>query len=398
MKSKKIRFVTFTVISAVLLVFVYRMFFPTSYAFEVNGQAVQSPDFQLRHGQLYVPATYLENHLGIKIAWDPLPLTSSYSGQGVYYRDKVLTLMYHSIAPVAQKGSSSISTEDFKRQLELLKANNFHIITMDQYADFMLNNGKIPDNAVLLTFDDGYESFYTYAYPILREFGDTATNFVIVAAVDGRRAGAPKLTWDQMREMKQNGMSFYNHTYDSHHLVTVDDKGTQKPALAHPEYLPNLHRPETMQEYRNRIDNDLREADVELHSELGNTRNILCFPYGKYSLTTLEVAKAQGIDLLFTIGKGINTRYDHIAYRLDASKAGDTPEHLIARMKRGGRESENPETKGMLIVNDVYLPFNGPIPYMKGKELMIPLREFSLQTKVNMTISRKDRKVSLSWT
>ncbi|MFE4712997.1 polysaccharide deacetylase family protein [Paenibacillus sp. NPDC056722] len=396
MKSSKVKLLTLTVISAVLLVFLYRMIFPIQYSFLVEGKESPPPKFQLSHGELFVPASFLENSLGLKIKWDPLPQESTPTGKGIYYRDKVLTLMYHAISPEVQKGASSISTAEFRTQLELLKKNNFHIITMDQYADFMLKGGKIPDNAVLLTFDDGYESFYTYAYPLLKEFGDTATNFVIVGAVDGHVPGLPKLTWDQMREMKKSGMSFYNHTYDAHHMITVNSEGDQKPALAHLQFLPKENRVETVQEYRNRIDADLRHADNRLQTELGNTRNILCFPYGKYSLTALEVAQSQGINLFFTIGKGINTKFDRIGYRLDASKAGETPEHLIARMKRGGKESENAETKGLLMVNDIPLPFSGSVPKMKDNELMIPLREFSAATKVNMTLSNRDRKVTLS--
>jgi biofilm PGA synthesis lipoprotein PgaB len=397
MKMNRLKLVTLTVISAVLLVFLYRVFFPVQYSFEVEGQESPTPDFLLKSGELFVPASFLEKSLGMKISWDLLPKETSFTSKDVYYRNKIVTLMYHAISPQAQRSGSSISTTAFRQQLELLKKNHFHVITIDEYADFMLNKGKVPDNAVLLTFDDGYESFYTYAYPILKEMGDTATNFVIVSTIDSYKPGAPKLTWNQMREMKRAGMSFYNHTYDEHHMITVNREGDQKPALAHLQYLTPENRVETLQEYRDRVGTDLRKADNRLHAELGNSRNILCFPYGKYSLTTLEVAKSQGISLFFTISKGINTRYDHIGYRVDGSKPGEAPEHLIADMKQGGKEAADPETKGMLIVNNVSLPFSGSMPTMRGKELMIPLREFCAATKVNMRLSQKDHRVSLSW-
>jgi len=374
------------------------LFAPSSYRFVVNGSEVTKPAvLETRQKELYVPASFLKQNLGMDVTWTPDAQPAEPSAKGVYYTDRVQTLMYHDIWPKAQPGRSSITVADFRRQMELLKENGFHVITMDQYADFILNKGKIPDNAVLLTFDDGYETFYTYAYPILKEFGYTATNFLIVSSVDNpKKPGSPKLRWDQIKRMRQDGMSFYSHTYDQHYTVPVNAEGKQKPALMHSQYLPKEQRMETPEEYRDRITKDLTKAEERLKAELGNKRSILCFPYGKYSLTTLEAAKTTGIQLMFTTMEGIDTRADRISFRMNGSLAGEKPETLIERMKQGDKTLENKETKGFLVVNGFDLPLSGLVPEMKGTELMVPLREFCDAAHIGLTLDKRSRRIEIT--
>lgn len=371
----------------------------SSYRFFVNGSEVKKPSTETEQDELYVPASFLKESLGMEVNWTASAKNDTPPAKGVYYTDRVQTLMYHDIWPKDQPGRSSITVADFRKQMELLRDEGFHVISMDQYADFILNKGKVPDNAVLLTFDDGYETFYTYAYPILKEFGYTATNFLIVSGVDDpKKAGSPKLKWDQIRKMKQDGMSFYSHTYDQHITVAVDAKGSQKPALMHAQYLKKEKRMETAEEYRKRISDDLTKAEERLKAELGNKLSVLCFPYGKYSLTTLEVAKAAGIDFMFTTMEGIDTRADRIGYRMNGSKAGEKPETLIGRMKQGDRTLENKETRGILSVNGNDIPLSGLTPEMKDGELMVPLREFCNATRVGLVFDKKRQRIELTAT
>ncbi|WP_058302803.1 polysaccharide deacetylase family protein [Gorillibacterium timonense] len=368
-----------------------------SYQFSVDGVDIAKPKLETEHGELYVPASFLKQTLGLDVSWTPVAKQQEHSADGVYYSDRVLPLMYHDISLKEQPGRSSVTTADFRKQMELLRTEGFHVISMDEYVDFLLNKGKVPDNAVLITFDDGYETFYTYAYPILKEFGYPATNFLIVSGVDNPKlAGSPKLKWDQVRKMKQDGMSFYSHTYNQHITVPVDEKGSQKPALMHAQYLKKEKRMETPQEYRDRITKDLAKANERLKAELDNTRNILCFPYGKYSLTTLEVAKSLGIEVMFTTMEGIDTRSDLIGFRMNGSKAGEKPETLINRMKQGDKTLENRETKGILNVNGSALPLSGLEPEVKGDELMVPLREFCTVAKVGLVHDKKHKRIELT--
>ncbi len=250
----------------------------------------------------------------------------------VYYSDKVAVLMYHHLEETPSPGLSTLAVRDFDEQMRLLKENGFSILSMEQYAGYMLEGAPVPDNAVLLTFDDGYESFYAHAYPILRKYEFPAANFVIVAPIDDRsRPGIPKLTWEQMREMQAAGMRFYSHTYDSHRLGPIDSDGHEGAVLAHALYLSDQGRMETTAEYVRRIADDLALAERRLAEELPGARGIVAFPYGEYDQAgLLEVLRKLGIELTFTTFEGINTRSDRLGLRIDANRS---PSALIARLK-----------------------------------------------------------------
>jgi biofilm PGA synthesis lipoprotein PgaB len=257
----------------------------------------------------------------------------------VYYRDKVLVLMYHNVE-VHSNHERIITLNKLDQHLSSIKKHGFHMITMDQYLDFILQKKPVPDNAVMLTFDDGYRTFYTNVYPLLRKHGITATDFIVVSTIENpKHRGRTKLSWNQMREMKKAGMSFYNHTYASHAYELVDREGKRlaKPLLSHQIYLKHFNRMETEQEYENRIYNDLLKAEIRLREELGNTRGVLAFPYGSYSLTTLKIARKVGIEVTFTVIKGINTHIQLNGFRIDVGNQKVKTNDLIQMLKNGGK-------------------------------------------------------------
>lgn len=258
---------------------------------------------------------------------------------GVYYRDGVIVLMYHEVT-AAQVDPETLLVSKFKRQLSLMQANGFHWITMKQYTDFILHHAKIPDNAVLLTFDDGYESFYTSAYPVLKQYHAPATHFLIVNTVGNpKHPGIPKLTWDQVRLMHDHGIDFFDHTFDSHSYAYADKAHKfTKPMLEGPLYWQSEGRKETEQEFEARITADLSKAKTELHSQLGNSYDVLAFPYGAFSADTLGVCRKLGIEVTFTVKRGINHAGQLNGYRVNAGGTDNEPDEIVEYMKEGAPE------------------------------------------------------------
>ena len=93
---------------------------------------------------------------------------------------KLTILMYHSVNPTYH---NSVTPENFSKQLQYL-LSRFEEIGIDELIA-LLNSGEIPSrDSVVLTFDDGYEDNYQYAYPILKEYDCTATIFVCTGFVN----------------------------------------------------------------------------------------------------------------------------------------------------------------------------------------------------------------------
>ncbi|SEP12156.1 polysaccharide deacetylase family protein [Paenibacillus sp. OV219] len=259
-----------------------------------------------------------------------------------YYSNKVIVLMYHEVAAVP-KDDKALPLRKFEQQLSMMKADDFHWITMKQYEQFILHGAPVPDNAVLMTFDDGYESYYTDTYPVLKKYHVPATNFLIVNTIGNpHHIGIQKLNWQQVEEMHKSGYDFYNHTFDSHLYVAYDGTGKrQKPALASPMYLKAKHRKETAKEYRKRVTSDLAEANTILSQKLGiDEDKIVAFPYGAYNKQVLDICRKLGIHITFTVKSGINAGGQTNGYRVNAGGIDDNPDTLIQLMKQGGHSSE----------------------------------------------------------
>lgn len=287
--------------------------------------------------------------------------------KGIYYRDQVAVLMYHHLAEQPLSLYPGVLTAaQFEEQMQLLKQDGFHVITMEQYRQFLLENAPVPDNAVLLTFDDGYESFYKLAYPILHKYGFTAVNFIIVSDVDHPSPHqVPKLTWAQMREMKRAGMGFYNHTYNLHYYGIVDAEGGKRPAASALLYIPDENRQELNEEYYRRVTGDLARAERRLKEELGNTDSAIAFPYGSYNDRLLEACDSLGIRLKFNIGLGLSSRMTLNAPRINEGNRTLSPVLAIGQLKQMELQPE-------LTVNSVKVPLGGTKPQRVKGRIMIP--------------------------
>lgn len=93
---------------------------------------------------------------------------------------KLLIAMYHYTRDLKHSRYPDIKGLDvhlFRQQMEFFKTN-CNVVTMEQVIDAVKGNSTLPDNAILLTFDDGYIDNFTYAYPILEEFSFQGSFFI----------------------------------------------------------------------------------------------------------------------------------------------------------------------------------------------------------------------------
>lgn len=130
--------------------------------------------------------------------------------------------MYHRIVPKSEAGNSlaamMIEPELFRSQLGELHRGGWRTITLDRLAAAMRHGTRVPPRTFAITFDDGWDDGYRHALPIMREFGYTATFFVI-----SNRIGSPGfLSKRQLLGLEATGNEIGNHTMDHASLSTLD--------------------------------------------------------------------------------------------------------------------------------------------------------------------------------
>jgi len=133
--------------------------------------------------------------------------------------DCVPILAYHSISdnlfgyshPYYQINTAP---EVFRQQMCWLRAAGYqtmHLRDLPRYSSPSGDGGK----KIVLTFDDGYRDFLTEAWPVMQQCGFSATIFLVTDRIqqESRRLeGADYLTWQDLRELHDQGVSFGSHT------------------------------------------------------------------------------------------------------------------------------------------------------------------------------------------
>lgn len=149
---------------------------------------------------------------------------------------KIPILTYHSID---DSGSIiSVSPAKFRRQMELLKEVAYKTISLKEIVEHIRNRKVFPKKSIAITFDDGFKNVYYEAFPILKEFGFTATIFLVTGDCgkknrwDSHSRNIPNidlLCWDEIIEMSDKGMDFGAHTMSHSNLSGLSiEKATEE--------------------------------------------------------------------------------------------------------------------------------------------------------------------------
>jgi biofilm PGA synthesis lipoprotein PgaB len=226
-------------------------------------------------------------------------------------------LCYHDIKDEVdgnlEKETTLLSTKHLASHLNWLSEHGYHPISVDDILAAQQGVKPLPTKPVLLTFDDGYQSFYTHVYPLLKLFNYPA----VVALVGSWLDAAPNAMVDygdepmprsmflstaQIKEMAQSGhIEFASHSYNLHRGIPMNPYGNTAPAAITHQYDANNKRYESSTAYIARITDDLKRNSDYIEQITGKRPRIMTWPYGRYNQTTLDIAKKLGMPITFSL-------------------------------------------------------------------------------------------------
>lgn len=231
-------------------------------------------------------------------------------------KQRIPILMYHDLSENPDRwNANTISPEQFTEDMLLLKRLGYTTIHFRDYFKSLSGQYELPPNPVIVTFDDGYTSNYTYAYPVLKKLNMKATIFIVgwsVGLVDympERRlaiAFRPHFSWAQAKEMYESGLvDIQHHTYDLHQEKTTPLGKGRKVSIGVSKYLK-----ESQDSYEKRFTEDVLKNKALIESQLGNKVEYFAYPYGIYNGTTEKILKKLGFKATVTIKPGISSLSD----------------------------------------------------------------------------------------
>lgn len=214
---------------------------------------------------------------------------------------EVPILMFHHIDPAE---NSPLTPDSFKKYMEELKAGGYETVFLDDLIAFVDGKGTLPEKPVVVTFDDGYESNYVYAWPILKELGMKADISVIGLTVGSTIYPGtnvhitPHFTWQQAREMQDSGViRIHAHSYQLHEssfVMKVDRMGV----------LRNPNEP--YDSYTAMFRADTMKLNKLIEDNLRYENKVYAYPYGLSDKLTESLLSEMGYRVTLSIEPGVN--------------------------------------------------------------------------------------------
>jgi len=211
-----------------------------------------------------------------------------------WHRKRTVFLCYHSVTRqrdlIFNEYKLHLPFSRFVSHLDHLQ-HNYKIISLADYLDARRERREIPDNSVVLTFDDGQRNFLTVVAPLLVERRLPATAFIITRITDERGDSSFDgewtpiddhlyLSWSEVRALaSMPGIEIGSHSH-THPDLTI---------LSHED-----------------VERELKQSREAIVKNTGNTRPALAYPHGRTSASVEEAAHALGYACAFTGELGAN--------------------------------------------------------------------------------------------
>ena len=222
-----------------------------------------------------------------------LPKELNYKAPAKEATLKIPILMYHYIENVKDPKDTiriGLSTPPsvLESQIITLLNNGYTPVTQSEIMDILSNKIEMPAKPIALTFDDGYQDFYTVAFPILKKYGVKATIYAIVDFLDYPNY----MTKDELKEISDSNLvEVGSHTLNHIYLKTASEQVAKK-----------------------EIEQSKERLEIYIQKEVKS----FAYPYGAFNENTEKMVESAGYQSAVTVVPGSNQSLSntYFLYRL----------------------------------------------------------------------------------
>src|SRR6267378_290416 len=209
---------------------------------------------------------------------------------------QVIIFCYHRLVDKIRYPGTEITPAAFEAQMKELKDSGITVIPMQDLLAWKRGEKNIPPRCAVVTFDDGWKSQYEVAWPIMKKYGYPFTMFIYTEGVrGGSLGGGGAITWEQLADMRDNGVDIEAHTATHQdlregHAITLVGQGVKK-----------TRTKLTGAAYEQWLQNEVVGSKQLLEQRLGIKVNCFAVPFGNYNDHVKELARNSGYEAMFTV-------------------------------------------------------------------------------------------------
>ena len=190
-------------------------------------------------------------------------------------QDYATVIMYHRFGE-SRYPTTNVSIKQFEDHLKFINEGDYTVAPLIDIIETLKAGGVIKDRTLAITVDDAYLSVYKEAWPRLKEYGFPFTVFVATDPVDDNLKNY--MSWDQIRELQEDGVFIGSQTKTHPHMhLLTPIKVEQEIALSNERFL----------------------------EEIGQYPRLFAYPYGEYSLNVIKAVRDSGFIAAFGQNSGV---------------------------------------------------------------------------------------------
>jgi peptidoglycan/xylan/chitin deacetylase (PgdA/CDA1 family) len=202
-------------------------------------------------------------------------------------------LLYHHVGVSPSHSPYYISPYDFEQQMYLLHEWGYQTISVGLLVRAIREGAELPPKPIILTFDDGSETVFTTAFPVMQKYGFTGTVYIVFNYV-----GIPNyMDEEHIRELYASGWEVGSHSLSHADLTERADRQRE----------------------------EIIESRRRLEATLGLPILTFAYPFGAYNADSVQFARQAGYIAAVGLGESSlqGTKNLYYLYRRDMIRTTD---------------------------------------------------------------------------
>ncbi len=199
-------------------------------------------------------------------------------------KNSATVFMYHKFG-VSKYPSTSVTIDQINSHIDEFKKEKYNILPLEFIMDTIINDGNLPENTIGISIDDADKSFFEVGWPLFKKNNIPVTLFVTTGTIANNNKSY--LNWDQIRKLKEEGVSIGAHSHTHAHMPDISLDEVKK---------------------------EIELSNKIFLKEIGEIPTLFAFPYGETNNEIINLIKDYKFKVAFGQHSGVINETSNMYY------------------------------------------------------------------------------------